>query len=441
MVDRSPSFPFPVDPNRKPESSDGVHRAAFRGAIGAADAYHATRAAIRVEGTTLRLGNRFVRLPRYREVAFIAVGNAAASQAFAVTHALGERLTQGFVAGPDPVPEEVPFRSVRVPRGPPGSKEGEEATQLVLELGEGLDERDLLVVLVSPGALPSLALPPPGMTGAEFGRWLEALHSAGATSRETSLVAASLGQGSVDGGLAGAVRGAEVVTVVLDRGDGGALVGGSPSWRLGADERAQARRAAERLGLLRSLPVEAQARLGPRPDLPKPLPRSVGRPVVGSDPADALRGAADSVGEKRYVPRLARVTYSEGPEEAAAAFVARLDAILAAEPGLLKMTDRDGVAVLAGATLGVPDGFDERPAIRAFLRAAGPLLRYRGTTVGAYATSGGEDPGDPPAVIVDVPTAGQSTPPPFRGLGMRSGITDVGCILVAVVPSRPPEPA
>lgn len=439
-MDRSPSFPFAVDPKRKPETSDAIHRAAFRAAVDDADAYRGTRAAIRLEGDTLRLGNRFVRLPRYREFAFIAVGHAAASQAFGATHALGERLTQGFVSGPDPAPPEVPFRSARVPRGAIGSTAGEESARLLLELAEGLGERDLLMLLVSPGALASLALPPPGMTGADLRGTLEALHRAGATSREAALVAASLADGAVDGGLAAAVKGAEVVTIVLDRGDGGSLVGGGPSWRLPDDDRREARRTLVRLGLLETLPETAQARLGQLGEPTKPLPASVGRPVVVSDPADALRGAADSVGEKRYIPRLAQLTYAEGPEAAASTFVARIEEILSAERGLLNMTDRDGVAVLAGATLGVPEGFDERPALRAFLASAAPLVRRRGTTIGAYSTSGGEDPLDPSGLIVDIPTAGGPVPS-LRGLGMRSGITDVGCVLVAVVPSRPTGPS
>jgi hypothetical protein len=435
-VDRSPSFPFAVDTNHKPESSDAVYKAAFRAAVDDADAYRGTRAAIRLEGDTLRLGNRFVHLPRYREFAFIAVGHAAASQAFAVTHALGDRLTQGFVAGPDPAPEEVPFRSAKVPRGAVGSKDGEEAAGLLLELAGGLGERDLLVLLVSPGALASLALPPPGMTGAELRGLLGSLHRAGATSRETALVAAALAQGGVDGGLASAVKGAEVVSVVIDRGDGGGVVGGAPSGRLSDDQRREARHALERLGLLARLPGPAQERLASAALRPKPLPGSVGRPVVVSEPADALRGAADAVGERRYVPRLAHISYSEGPEATAAAFVARIEEILSAEKGLLGLTDRDGVAVLAGATFGVPEGFDERPALRSFLGAAAPLVRRRGTTIGAFATSGGEDPRDPSGLIVDMPTA-EGPVPGLRGLGMRSGITDVGCLVMALVPSRP----
>jgi hypothetical protein len=274
------------------------------------------------------------------------------------------------------------------------------------------------------------------MSGADLRATLESLHRAGATSRETALVAASLADGAVDGGLAAAVKGAEVVTVVLDRGDGGSLVGGGPSWRLPDDNRREARRTLVRLGLLGTLPEAAQARLGRLAGPTRRLPSSVGRPVVVSDPADALRGAADSVSDKRYIPRLAQLTFAEGPEAAGPLFVARIEEILNAERGLLTMTDRDGVAVLAGATLGVPEGFDERPALRAFLAAAAPLVRRRGTTIGAYSTSGGEDPLDPSGLVVDIPTAGGPVPA-LRGLGMRSGITDVGCVLVAVVPSRP----
>jgi glycerate-2-kinase len=435
-VDRSPSFPFDVDPHRTPSAADAVHLAAFRGAVDGADAYRGTREAVRVDGDTLRLGNRFVRLPRYREVAFVALGNAAPSLAYAVSDALGERLTQGFVAGPDPAPEEVPFRSARIPRGAPGSKEGEEAARTVLELAAGLREGDLLLLLLSPGALGALAVAPSGMTGAELAGLVQSLVRAGASPRETSLVAAAIGDGAVDGRLAASVRGAELVTVVVDRGDGGALVGGGPSWRLGDAEREEARHAIERLALASALPEVARQRLG-SPAVPSvPRPPSVFRPVVVSEPADALRGAADAVAEKRYIPRLAQLSYAEGPAAAAEAFAARIEEVLAAEPGLLRMTERDGVAIFGGATLGLPEGYDARAGARAFLRAAGPLVRRRGTSLGAFATAGGGDRLDPPGLVLDASTAGAPTPP-FRGFGMRSGITDVGIVLAAVVPSRP----
>src|SRR5690348_8490642 len=123
MAARFPGEPFSPDrlpdPHDPPPGVDPIVGAVVRSALTGADAYRATRAAVRREGTILRVGNRFVPLERYDEIAFVALGNAAVSQALAVSATLGERLTQGLVAGPDPVPAEVPFPSRQVRRGAP----------------------------------------------------------------------------------------------------------------------------------------------------------------------------------------------------------------------------------------------------------------------------------------------------------------------------------
>ncbi|HEV2167088.1 MAG TPA: hypothetical protein VGS23_08985, partial [Thermoplasmata archaeon] len=65
-------------------------------------------------------------------------------------------------------------------------------------------------------------------------------------------------------------------------------------------------------------------------------------------------------------------------------------------------------------------------------------LRHRGALVGAFATSGGEAANDPPGGFVEAgPLTGGEV---LRVLGvpMQSGVTDVGCLLIAVVPNGPP---
>ena len=158
-------FPFdPFDPERSPDpiEEDHVHRLAVRAAVTGADAYRLTRAAVRRDEGILRVGNRFVPLSRYREIAFVAVGRASVSQALAVVHALGDAVTQGFVIGPVPLPTEVPFRSLERPSEGAGHSAAADAGAAVRELAEGLGPNDLLLVLLSAGALGYLALPPVG---------------------------------------------------------------------------------------------------------------------------------------------------------------------------------------------------------------------------------------------------------------------------------------
>ncbi len=59
MIGAFPWDPFPPgEPD--PKGPDPIHALAFRAAVTAADAYHAVRLALRREGGTLRVGNRFV---------------------------------------------------------------------------------------------------------------------------------------------------------------------------------------------------------------------------------------------------------------------------------------------------------------------------------------------------------------------------------------------
>jgi hypothetical protein len=434
-MDRSPSFPFSVDEKgSKGEGPDSLPRKAFRGAVTNADAYQATRAAVRVEGDVLRLGNRFVPVGKYREIAFVAAGNAAVSQSLALVHGLGARLAQGFLAGPDRAPPEIPFRWLQVPKGDPGSRAGVEAAGLSLELAAGLGPNDLLIVLVSAGAIASLAIPDPTRTPMPTGDWISALRASGASSREIALVEAVSFGGAVDGGLAEAAGAAEVQPIVVDRGDGGETVGGAPTRRLLPAERELARAALER----------ARARTVVRPsDWPaprssgpgSPLPSTVGRPVVVAAPDDALRGAADAVGEKRYLPRLAQRFYPGGPEKVAQEFTGRLDELLRTEAGALAHGDREGLVAFATATFDVPEGLDERPAIHRFLAEARPRLRHRGALIGGFATSGGEVPADPAGGFVEAGPSSMGEVLRVRGVPMQPGITDVGCLILAVVPT------
>ncbi|MCI4348810.1 MAG: DUF4147 domain-containing protein [Thermoplasmata archaeon] len=432
-MDRSPSFPFRVNEKGSSEPKGTLSAGLVRSAITAADAYHATRSGLRIEAGVLRIGNRFRKLPAYREVAIFAAGNAAGSQALAATHALGSLLTQGFIAAPEAIPREVPFRSVRVARGLPGSREGQEAARAALELAEGLGERDLLVLLLSSGALASVALPPVGWSGTEFAGALDRLHRRGASSREVLLVASALGTGGSDGGIAGAARGAEVESIVLDRGDGGGLVGGSPGRRLTEGERDEARQILDRSSGGDPTDRSTSKPLRVPDDPPPPLRASVGRPVVVASPPDALRGAADLAGDKRYRPRLAGVGLPGSPAEVARSFTKRLDELLEKEPGLRTAPDSKGAVILATTTFELPEGFDERPSLRVFLDTARPLLRHRGTTLVAFATSGSE-PGAEPAGLAVVAAGRDGSSSGYGRLPASPGITDVACVLAAEVP-------
>jgi hypothetical protein len=491
VIGQFPWEPFPPgEPD--PKGPDPVHSLAFRAAVTAADAYHAVRLAVRREAGTLRIGNRFVPDGRYREVAFLAFGNAANSMALGALHAIGSRLTQGFLAGPDPILPEVPFRGVNIAPGWPGDPAAASVVRAAKELATGLTEQDLLLVLLSPGALRVLAEPPEGMSPGEFAEFLERAHTQGATGREVGLLARVLGTGGVGGRLAAAVPSAEVATLIVDRGDGAAVLGGGPMRPVSEAERVEVRSVLARLGIGSELPPAPQPILGSDAGV---LPRSPGaRPVVVASPADALRAASDAVFDKGWTVRLAFLDIRDGPETAAERFLDRSEELYQAET-LTPQSRTKGIATFAMATLGLPEGVDEGPALGQFLSRARELLRRREMSVGLFRTggeiraargvpelletyrpkdqeavdqlrergdlipaehrgltlylarspgapplstapSGRAEPTFPPGAVVGAPTDTERKVAPNRGraVRMRGGITDVGCLAVALYP-------
>jgi glycerate-2-kinase len=425
-----PSPPWVASPNAR-AADEALLRAAYRAAATGADAYRAVREAVRLEGDTLRLGNRFVPVGRFREVAFLAAGNAASSLALGVTQALGDRLTQGFVAGPDPLPPEVPFRSARVPLGWAGSKAGREACDAAVELAQGLGASDLLLVLLSPGALGALATAPTPFADGEWARRLADLHEDGASSPELELLVRVTGGGAVGGRLAAITPGTTVVTLVVERGEGAVLVGGGPTIPVRAEERQRARQLLERLGS-RSSDVYGQIDGPPNP--PSVAPATVSRPVVIVSPADALREIGAAFAERKWRTTLAEPFLAEAPEPAADRFLARVDEL--ARDGLTRAaaTQRKGVAFFAAGTLDVPEGLDERAAMARFVDRASRNSRRRDLVVGALRTAGAT--GWEPVATREALRPGTSPrgPGPDPSPVAHTGITDVGVLLVGLLP-------
>jgi hypothetical protein len=436
---RLPWEPLPAtDP--EPKGSDPLPALVYRGAVRGADAYRGVRLALRRDQGVLRVGNRFVADGRYREVAFVAAGRCANSMALAVLGVLGDRVTQGFVATPEPVAPELPFRGVEVPAGWGGAAAAAEIVQAAQEIAASLRESDLLLLLLSPGALRALQLPPPGMGPEDFSNWLRSAHERGATGREVERLARVLGRGGVGGRLLPSTTVADVETWVVDRGSGATLLGGGPTRPVRPDERVEARAVAERVGVAGALPLAARAGFEPAAGDGLALPPHARPPVVVAGPPDALRGAADAASDKGWTSRLAFLELPEPPEAAAAKFVDRTDELLRSEgPGAAQRGK--GLVAFAMSTLNLPEGVDEAPARERFLAAALPRLRRREMGVGIFSTAGPSATPDGPggAVIgagaVAAPTGAGGAP---RPVAMRRGITDVGLLAVGLW-AAPPE--
>ena len=432
MSFRFPGEPF--DPSREPEAieEDPVHTRALRSAVGGADAYRLTRAAVRVEQGTLRVGNRFVRLDHFREIAFVAVGRAAVSQALAVTTSLGRSATQGFIVSPEPLPTEVPFRWLEIPSSAAGGDGLDAASTAVEELVGELGERDLLILLLSPGALGYLARPPEGTGRSAWRSALAEWRSSGVSGRELDLLVRLTGSGPIAGRL-GAAASANVATLVVDRGTGGALLGGGPTAVPTPSERAEGRSILERTGRWGSLPAGLRSAFAPDASSSSSPGPNVHRPVIVAEPADALRDGSAAVGEKRWVSRLGDIADRRPPAEAGERFLARVEELLGAATSDGALDNQRGLVVFSTVSLDLPEGSPESTAVGEFLANVAPKLRRREMSIAAASTSGGPPPGLVAGGVVGG-TAGAKT---LRPLTMRPGVTDVGILVTAVVPVAP----
>jgi len=421
---RTPSAPLPTAPAE--DLVDEAERA-YRGALTGADAYRAARLAVRLDHEVLRLGNRFTTVDRFREIGFVAVGRAAVSLAYAFVDGLGDRLTQGFLAGPDPVPDEIPFQHQRVSSDGVGAPDAEKVAAAALELAGGLGERDLLLVALSPGALGLLATPPPGLGAPAYEAFLGELRRAGASAPETERFVRATAAGAAGGRLAAAGR-ARVVTLLVDRGGAPVALGGGPTVPLTPEERAGALTLVRERGLAERLPLELRR---PLTDPGAPPPAAPARPVVVASPTDALLGAGDGLSEASWWSRLVEVGLADGPEAAAAQFFRRVEEILPTIPRSRER--RRGIALVAGAPLDLVDGAGEGPALEALLGALQRDGRRRELRVAAFRTTGPR-PGTPgrSGGLVDAVRPG-IRPLPAADAG-RPGVTDVGPVVVALLP-------
>ena len=438
MIGRFPWDPFPPG-TPDPKGPDPLQALVYRAAVTGADAYRSVRSALRREEGTLRIGNRFVADGRYREVAFVALGNAANSMALAVLAVLDERVTQGFLAGPEPVPEEIPFRGMVVPPGWGGAEAAPSVVGAIAEIAERLRESDLLVLLLSPGAIRALGVPPPGMSAADVADLLRGAHERGASGREVGLLARVLGPGGTGRGVVPATTRADVETFVVERGDGAAYVGGGPTVPVRPGERVEARATIERVGSLAALPPTTAELLRPGNGPLDSAAPGVRRPVVVAGPPDALRSAADTSFEKGWTARLAALQLREPPAAAADRFLELAEGLVRAEP---PGPDRaaKGLAAFATLTLDLPEGTDEGPPLVAFLERAREGLRRREMSVGLFRTAGTVgDARYPPGAVVGAPGDPEvrADRAVLRGVPMRLGITDVGLLAAAVVPYHP----
>lgn len=435
MSDPFPFEPFPADGTLPaPKGPDPLPALAFRAAVEGSDAYRGLREALQVDEGVLRVGNRFLPVGRYREVAFLALGEAAHSLALGALTTLGERVTAGFVAAPEPPPADFPFPSRTVVPGEEAAVVAEIA-RAATELLEALSERDLFLLLLSSGAVTTLAMAPRDFGPDAWTHLLEQLAAAGATAPEQEEVVRTLADGLVGGRLGAMVTRGDRAVFVVDRGHGPALLGGGPTIPVTAEERMRVRHLLTRTGVATTLPASLHERLRIGAETASVGPWE--RPVIVAQPSDALTSAADRLFDRKWTSRLVDLDLRGSPEAAALRFVDGMEEILRKEP-LTPESRTKGIAGFAMTGFNLPEGSHDGPAMERFLAEAYRRMRRREMTIAVGRTAGAHPDSRYPAGAVigriEEPSEGLSPGRP-RPLAMRSGITAVGTLVVGLVPT------
>jgi hydroxypyruvate reductase len=190
-------------------------RAIWAAALAAGDVRPLVRHAVQpVDASTIQVGDRRLELADTVRVVAVGFGKASAAMAESLEEILGDRLTDGLVVVKDGC--VAPTRRVRIVEAghPVPDARGEAAARAILDQVSGLDERDVVFVLISGGGSALTPAPAPPVTLAEKRVVTRLLLAAGATITELNAVRKHLSL--IKGGqLARRAAPAQVVGLVL----------------------------------------------------------------------------------------------------------------------------------------------------------------------------------------------------------------------------------
>lgn len=282
-----------------------------RAAIEAADPAQGVWDAVRTDDDGFHVGDWSASWGDIRRVIVVGAGKAACPMARAIEDILDERIDAGVVVTKDGSVEPTHRISVRVAAHPVPDQNGVDAANEILELVSDLDERDLVIVLLSGGGSALLVAPADDISLDDKQITTNALLASGATIHEINAVRKHLSR--VKGGqLAHACAPASVVTLALSDviGDPLDVIASGPTVP-DTSMYADAVAVIDRYGLREKLPKAVVDRLdrgaaGDLPETPKPgdeaFKRGVVR-IVGSNRA-TLAAASETARANGYKPRV-----------------------------------------------------------------------------------------------------------------------------------------
>ena len=390
----------------------------LQAALAAVEPGQAVRRFVSRDDDRLIVGDQAYRLADFRRVVVIGAGKASAPMAAAVEEVVGDRLPiEGSVTVR--YGNSAPTRHVRIREGghPVPDSACAEGTQAIVELMEDVDERDLVVCVISGGGSALLTLPDDDLSLDDLQRTTDALLRSGATINEFNVVRKHL-DAVKGGGLARLAGPARLVTLMLsdvvgnplDAIASGPTVADTSTW-------SDAAAVFDRYGLWDQVPAPVARRLragvaGDLPDTPKPgdpLFERTQAVIVGSNLL-ACQAAASAASDAGF-STLVLTTYVEGEAR-------EVSRVLA---GLLREVDASGhplqrpCCLIAGGetTVTIRGGGRGGRNQELALSAAFSLQGTRDVLLASVGTDGSDGPTDAAGAFVDGTTLDRA-----RALGL-----------------------
>jgi glycerate-2-kinase len=360
------------------------------------------RRTVRLKANKLFVGGRAFNLEPVDRTIVIGGGKASAFMASAVEEILGSKITAGRVIVPEyqsPLPRLKRIEFLKSTHPLP-SRKGVAAVKEMLKAVEALDERDLVLCLISGGGSSLMPLPAKGVSVSDKRRVTELLLRSGASIQEVNCVRKHLS--AIKGGrLAEMLNPATVISLIVSDVVGDDLASVASGLTVPDDSTfSEAEGILRKSGLWGKSPAAVRSVLergaaGKIPETPKPgsvVFEKVHNSLVGSNLL-ARRAASASLGKLGY--SVSEIADVQGEAREFGASLARL-----------AMRKRAMTAIVAGGETVVSvrgkgkGGRNQEIALAASLEIAD----RKNVTVLSFSTDGVDGPTDAAGAIADETT-------------------------------------
>jgi hydroxypyruvate reductase len=316
----------------------------WRAGVEAADSQRLVRAAVRLDGQALLIGDERIKLQPVRRIAVVGAGKAGAGMAAAVEEVLHPLAEQKQLAGWVNVPADCvrPLRHIRLHTARPAgvnepTAEGVAGSEEILRLVGSLKPDDLCLCLLSGGGSALLPAPVEGVALTDKQQVTRFLSSAGANIRELNTVRKQLSR-IKGGGLARACRAGRLITLIISDvlGDPLDIITSGPTVAdssTPADALDVLNRFSARDGGVSPRVFEYLERLSRKPRSASPASRDTATHLIIGNNATAVHAAGEEAKRLGYSTLLDAAEKLEGEAEAVGRALAE---------SAISMRDRNG---------------------------------------------------------------------------------------------------